>query len=135
MDWDINSQLIDIQQYLLDVTAGHSVRFLMDFTIKPSAVDLSGLGGNGGAEVVGLRRVHRAAAVGVVAEVGADFGLAGLFVDGICVAHHPQFEGQGGVGQPQDGEDGKGGQSQPPAAEWVDWHNGWVCCRMSYMQS
>jgi len=34
LDWDINSQLIDIQQYLLDVTAGHSVRFLMDFTIK-----------------------------------------------------------------------------------------------------
>ena len=33
MDWDINSQLIDIKQYLLDVTAGHSVRFLMDFTI------------------------------------------------------------------------------------------------------
>ena len=42
MDWDINSQLIDIQQYLLDVTAGHSVRFLMDFTLndhRQTAVD------------------------------------------------------------------------------------------------
>ena len=40
LDWDINRQFIDIQQYLLDFTAGHSVRFLMDFTITIENVRL-----------------------------------------------------------------------------------------------
>ena len=57
-----------------------------DEMVGGESVDLSGLGGNGGAEVVGLRRVHRAAAVGVVAEVGADFGLVEVVEDGAGVA-------------------------------------------------
>ena len=43
MDWDTNSQFIDIKQYLLDVPPGHGVRFLMDFTIILNLENLSTL--------------------------------------------------------------------------------------------